>query len=30
MKNKIIKGVLLTCMMSLIIACNPKKAEPAV
>jgi len=28
MKNKVIKGVLLSCAMSLIIACNTKKAEP--
>jgi ketosteroid isomerase-like protein len=30
MKNKVIKGVLLACIMSLIIACNTKKAEPVV
>jgi ketosteroid isomerase-like protein len=30
MKGKIFKGVLLACIMSLIIACNTKKAEPAV
>jgi ketosteroid isomerase-like protein len=30
MKSKVIKGVLLACMMSLLIACNTKKAEPAV
>ena len=30
MKNQLMKGVLLTCMMSLIIACNSKKAEPIV
>jgi len=27
MKNKVIKGVLLSCVMSLLIACSPKKAE---
>ena len=30
MKNDVIKGVLLACMMSLLIACNTKKAEPVV
>jgi hypothetical protein len=30
MKNKVMKGVLLACIMSLLIACNTKKAEPAV
>ncbi len=30
MKNKVIKGVLLACIMSLLIACNPKKTEPVV
>jgi ketosteroid isomerase-like protein len=30
MKNKVIKGVLLAYMMSLIMACNTKKAEPVV
>jgi ketosteroid isomerase-like protein len=30
MKNKVLKGVLLACLMSLLIACTPKKAEPAV
>jgi ketosteroid isomerase-like protein len=30
MKNKVIKGVILASMMSLLIACNTKKAEPAV
>jgi ketosteroid isomerase-like protein len=30
MKNKVKKGVLLVCTMSLIVACNTKKAEPAV
>jgi len=30
MKNKVIKGVLLACLMSLTIACNTKKADPAV
>jgi ketosteroid isomerase-like protein len=30
MKSKIIKGVLLSCFLSLIFACNVKKAEPAV
>jgi ketosteroid isomerase-like protein len=29
MKSKVIKGVLLVCTMSLIIACNTKKSEPA-
>ena len=29
MKNKIVKGVLLACIMSLMIACNSKKEEPA-
>jgi ketosteroid isomerase-like protein len=28
MKNKVITGVLLCYAMSLLIACNPKKAEP--
>ena len=28
MKNKVIKGVLFVCLMSLLIACNTKKAEP--
>jgi ketosteroid isomerase-like protein len=30
MKNKVIQGVLLAFTMSLIVACNAKKAEPAV
>jgi ketosteroid isomerase-like protein len=30
MKNKVIKGVLLAFMISLLISCNTKKAEPAV
>ena len=30
MKNKVIKGVLLSCVMSLLIACSPKKAETEV
>lgn len=30
MKNKVIKGVLVACIMSLIIACNTKKTETAV
>jgi ketosteroid isomerase-like protein len=30
MKNKVIKGVLLAGMMSLLISCNTKKTEPAV
>ena len=30
MKNKIIKGVLLASILSLLIACNAKKAEPVV
>jgi ketosteroid isomerase-like protein len=29
MKNKIIKRVLVFCLLSLLIACNTKKAEPA-
>ncbi|MEI7897365.1 MAG: hypothetical protein WCJ26_10055 [bacterium] len=29
MKNKIVPGILLFCTMSLLIACSPKKAEPA-
>jgi ketosteroid isomerase-like protein len=28
MKNKIIKGLLFSCLMSLLIACNTKKTEP--
>jgi len=28
MKNKIVQGVLISFLFSLIIACNPKKAEP--
>jgi ketosteroid isomerase-like protein len=28
MKNKLIQGILLSCLLSLIIACAPKKAEP--
>ena len=28
MKNKVVKGVLVSCLMSLLIACNTKKAEP--
>ncbi len=28
MKNKIIKGILISCVISLIVACTPKKAEP--
>jgi ketosteroid isomerase-like protein len=28
MKNKIIKGILVSCVISLIVACTPKKAEP--
>lgn len=28
MKNKVVKGVLASCLMSLLIACNTKKAEP--
>jgi len=28
MKNKIVKGVLFTCLMSFIIGCNTKKVEP--
>ncbi len=28
MKNKIIKGILISCVISLIVACSPKKAEP--
>ena len=30
MKSKVIKGVLLACMTSLLISCNTKKAEPSV
>jgi ketosteroid isomerase-like protein len=30
MKNHLMKGVLLTCILSLPIACNTKKAEPIV
>jgi len=30
MKNKVIKGVLLSCVMSLLVACSPKKAETEV
>jgi ketosteroid isomerase-like protein len=30
MKNNVLKGVLLVCTMSLIIACSTKKAEPTV
>jgi ketosteroid isomerase-like protein len=30
MKNNIIKGVLLSSILSLLIACNAKKAEPVV
>ena len=29
MKNKILKGVLFSSVLSLIIGCNPKKEEPA-
>jgi len=29
MKNMVIKGVLLSCALSLLIACNPKKSETA-
>jgi ketosteroid isomerase-like protein len=28
MKNKIINGIVLSCILSLIIACSPKKVEP--
>jgi ketosteroid isomerase-like protein len=28
MKNKAVKGVLLSCLMSLLLGCNSKKAEP--
>jgi ketosteroid isomerase-like protein len=30
MKNKVLKGVFFACTMTLIIACNAKKTEPAV
>jgi ketosteroid isomerase-like protein len=29
MKNKLIKAAFLSCVISLLIACNPKKEEPA-
>jgi len=29
MKNKIIEAALLSCIISLMVACNPKKEEPA-
>ena len=28
MKIKVLKGLLLSCIISLLIACNPKKSEP--
>jgi ketosteroid isomerase-like protein len=28
MKNKLISGILLLCVLSLLIACSPRKAEP--
>jgi len=28
MKNKVINGLVLSCVISLLIACSPKKAEP--
>ena len=30
MKKKIIEAALLSCIISLMVACNPKKEEPAV
>jgi ketosteroid isomerase-like protein len=28
MKNTVLKGLLLSCIISIIVACSPKKAEP--
>ena len=28
MKSQVFKGILLSCLLSLLIACNPKKTEP--
>lgn len=28
MKNKVLNGIVLSCVLSFIIACSPKKAEP--
>ena len=28
MKNKVLKGLLISCILTLVIACSPKKTEP--